>query len=84
MRITCFPLPRCCLHPVSLLGNGLQGCSAGARHREGYPTTILGLFGTLWATGFVLGCFFSPNVVKRIGHVRAFSVFTALIAIVPC
>lgn len=30
----------------------------------------------------MLGCFFAPNVVKRIGHVRAFSVFTALIAIV--
>ncbi|ASY64223.1 TRANSPORTER, MFS superfamily [Sinorhizobium sojae CCBAU 05684] len=49
---------------------------------EGYPTIVLGLLGTSWASGFVLGCFFAPNVVKRIGHVRAFSVFTALTAII--
>ncbi|WP_429813356.1 MFS transporter [Ensifer sp. B1-9] len=65
------------------LGNGLQGLLLPVRGTaEGYPTTILGLIGTSWAAGFVLGCFFAPNVVKRIGHVRAFSVFASLIAIV--
>lgn len=65
------------------LGNGLQGLLLPVRGTaEGYPTNILGFLGTSWASGFVLGCFFAPNVVKRIGHVRAFSVFTALIAII--
>jgi len=49
---------------------------------EGYATTMLGLLGTSWATGFVLGCLMAPTIVKRIGHVRAFSGFAALIAII--
>lgn len=84
MRNNLLPVAALLLGTLFLfLGNGLQGLLLPVRGTaEGYPTTILGLFGTLWATGFVLGCFFAPNVVKRIGHVRAFSVFTALIAIV--
>jgi MFS family permease len=35
-----------------------------------------------WASGFVLGCLLAPRLVKRIGHVRAFSAFAAGAAIV--
>ena len=48
---------------------------------EGYSNEILGLIGTTWATGFVVGCFFAPNLVRRIGHVRAFAGFGALICL---
>eukprot|EP00913_Durusdinium_trenchii_P008107 g7604.t1 len=48
---------------------------------EGYSNEALGLLGTTWATGFVVGCFVAPNVVRRIGHVRAFSGFLALICL---
>lgn len=84
MRKNLIPVAALLLGTLFLfLGNGLQGLLLPVRGTsEGYPTTILGLLGTCWAGGFVLGCFFAPNVVKRIGHVRAFSVFTALIAIV--
>ncbi|QRM56617.1 MFS transporter [Sinorhizobium sp. BG8] len=65
------------------LGNGLHGLLLPVRGAlEGYPTTLLGLLGTSWATGFVLGCLLAPTVVKRIGHVRAFSGFSSLIAII--
>ncbi|MDX3929342.1 MAG: MFS transporter [Shinella sp.] len=65
------------------LGNGLHGLLLPMRGAlEGYETTLLGLLGTSWATGFVLGCLFAPTVVKRIGHVRAFSGFSSLIAII--
>ena len=65
------------------LGNGLHGLLLPVRGAaEGYSTTLLGLLGTSWATGFVLGCLFAPTVVKRIGHVRAFSGFASLIAII--
>jgi MFS family permease len=64
------------------LGNGLQGLLLPLRGtQEGYSNDILGLLGTTWASGFVLGCFVAPNVVRRIGHVRAFSGFLALICL---
>lgn len=39
------------------------------------------MIGTTWATGFVVGCFVAPNLVRRIGHVRAFAGFGALICL---
>ncbi|OHV85092.1 MFS transporter [Rhizobium sp. LCM 4573] len=64
------------------LGNGLQGLLLPLRGtQEGYSNDVLGLLGTTWAAGFVLGCFVAPNVVRRIGHVRAFSGFLALICL---
>lgn len=49
---------------------------------EGFSTTSLGLLGTAWAGGFVLGCFFAPRVVRRAGHVRAFGTFASIGAII--
>ncbi|HEV7437363.1 MAG TPA: MFS transporter [Pseudorhizobium sp.] len=64
------------------LGNGLQGLLLPVRGSfEGYSNEILGLIGTTWATGFVVGCFVAPNLVRRIGHVRAFAGFGALICL---
>ncbi len=69
MRNNLLPVAALLLGTLFLfLGNGLQGLLLPVRGTaEGYPTTILGLFGTLWATGFVLGCFFAPNVVSASG-----------------
>jgi MFS family permease len=64
-------------------GNGLHSLLLPVRGTaEGYSTTTLGLLGTTWATGFVLGCLTAPKLVRRIGHVRAFSGFIAIIAII--
>ena len=66
-----------------LAGNGLHGLLLPMRGSlEGFSSTSLGLLGTAWATGFVLGCLFSQRIVRRIGHVRAFSAFSAMIAII--
>lgn len=66
-----------------LAGNGLHGLLLPMRGtEEGFSPTSLGLLGTAWATGFVLGCIFSQRLVRRIGHVRAFSAFSAMIAII--
>ncbi|MGG7516646.1 MFS transporter [Allorhizobium undicola] len=65
------------------LGNGLHSLLLPVRgSAEGYSNEVLGFLGTAWASGFVLGCFFAPKLVMRIGHVRAFSSFIALIAII--
>ena len=64
------------------LGNGLHGLLMPMRGTaEGYSETMLGFFGTSWAAGFVLGCIFARKLVKRMGHVRAFSCFISVIAI---
>jgi MFS family permease len=65
------------------LGSGLHSLLLPLRGtEEGYSTTVLGLLGTSWSGGFVTGCFLAPLVVRRIGHVRAFSGFLALTAII--
>jgi MFS family permease len=65
------------------MGNGLQGLLLPVRGNiEGYETTTLGLLGTSWATGFVIGCLVAPKIVRRVGHVRAFSGFIAIIAVI--
>ncbi|TCL69771.1 MFS transporter [Rhizobium sp. BK251] len=65
------------------MGNGLHGLLLPVRGTaEGYDTTTLGLLGTSWATGFVIGCLMAPKLVRRIGHVRAFSGFISIIAII--
>ncbi|MGV2129260.1 MFS transporter [Agrobacterium vitis] len=65
------------------LGNGLHGLLLPVRGSfEGYSNEVLGLLGTSWAAGFVLGCFIAPKLVMRVGHVRAFSCFIAIIAII--
>src|SRR5690606_38096253 len=64
------------------LGNGLQSLLLPVRgSAEGYSNEILGLIGTTWASGFVIGCFVAPNLVRRIGHVRAFAGFGSLICL---
>ncbi len=64
-------------------GNGLHSLLLPLRGTaEGYSTTTLGLLGTSWSAGFVAGCFLAPLVVRRIGHVRAFSGFLSLTAII--
>lgn len=68
---------------VLFFGNGLHSLLLPLRGTaEGYSTTTLGLLGTSWSGGFVAGCFFAPVVVRRIGHVRAFSGFLSLTAII--
>ncbi|MGF1649654.1 MAG: MFS transporter [Hyphomicrobiaceae bacterium] len=44
---------------------------------EGFSTFALGLLGTGWAVGYVLGCLYTPRLVRRVGHIRAFSVLAA-------
>lgn len=59
--------------------SGLQSLIMPMRGQlEGFSTAQLGLFGTAWAAGFVFGCTFSPRLVGRVGHIRAFGVSAAI------
>lgn len=66
-----------------LAASGLHGLLLPLRGQaEGFSTATLGLLGTAWAAGFMAGCFFTPRLVRRVGHVRAFSAFAASGAII--
>lgn len=48
---------------------------------EGFSAAALGLLGTAYAIGYVLGCLFVPRLVGRVGHIRSFSVMAAFAAV---
>jgi MFS family permease len=45
---------------------------------EGFSSFSLGLLGTGWAIGYVAGCLATPTLVARVGHIRSFSVMSAV------
>lgn len=49
---------------------------------EGFSALSLGLLGTGWAIGYVSGCLYTARLVRRVGHVRAFSTLCSLAGIV--
>lgn len=77
--------------PVSalLLGSGLLLFAGGINAlilpvrgaAEGFSAASLGLLGTGWAVGYVLGCWRGPRLVGKVGHIRAFSVMSAFAAV---
>lgn len=48
---------------------------------EGFSAAALGLLGTGWAVGYVIGCLRTPAMVARVGHIRAFGAMCAIAAI---
>jgi MFS family permease len=62
-----------------MFGGGLQGLLLSVRGaEEGFPLYALGLIGTGWSVGFVTGSITVPMLVKRVGHIRAFSIMAAI------
>ncbi len=77
--------------PISalLLGSGLLMFAGGIHglilpvrgSLEGFSSGSLGLLGTGWAIGYVLGCLIAPRLVGAVGHIRTFGVMCALAAV---
>ncbi|MBL1241742.1 MAG: MFS transporter [OCS116 cluster bacterium] len=61
---------------------GLQGLLIYIRAgHEKFSTLDISLIGVGWAIGFIAGSLYMPAVVKRVGHIRAYSVMAAFGAI---
>lgn len=45
---------------------------------EGFSAFSLGLLGTGWAVGYILGCIYAPRLVSQVGHVRSFGAMAAV------
>jgi len=66
---------------IFLVGNGLLNTLIPVRaHMEGFSTLAIGIIGSAYFAGFVLGCFSGPRWLSRVGHVRTFSVCAGLCA----
>lgn len=66
---------------VFYVGNGLLTTLIPVRaHLEGFSTLVVGVIGSAYYIGFVMGCFLSPRLLARVGHVRSFSVGAGAVA----
>ena len=62
-----------------MFAGGVNGLILPVRgSQEGFSSFALGLLGTGWAIGYILGCLVMPRTVARVGHIRAFGAMTAL------
>src|SRR5262245_26810441 len=66
---------------ILLRGNGMQGTLIALRGaQEGFPPALIGLMGTAYFGGFLLGCIFITRIMKSVGHIRASSALAAIAA----
>ncbi len=62
-----------------MFGGGLQGLLLSVRGaEESFSLVALGLIGTGWSVGFIAGSIGVPLIVRKVGHIRAFSVMAAI------
>jgi len=62
-----------------LTGHGLQLALTPLRAQiNGWTSIEVGYLSALYFSGFIVGCYFVPRLVSRIGHVRTFATLTAL------
>ncbi|WP_029348815.1 MFS transporter [Bosea sp. 117] len=59
-------------------GSGLQNTLLPLRGAfEGFSAVNLGILGSCYYLGFVLGCLLVPRLVRRAGHIRAYAALTS-------
>ena len=62
-----------------IAGNALIGVLTPLRASLiGFPDLTIGLFGSVYFAGMLAGTLATPAIVRRVGHIRAFSVFVAV------
>src|SRR6476620_7863401 len=67
---------------ILLGGNGLQSTLIALRGaQEGFSASDIGLMGTFYFAGFLLGCLAITRIMKAVGHVRAFSALAAIASV---
>jgi MFS family permease len=69
---------------VLMLGNGLLGVLIPIRADIAQFSRVeIGLMGSIYYAGLMLGCVVAPRIIARVGHIRAFTAFTASATITP-
>ena len=66
---------------ILLAGNGLQGTLIALRGAaEEFSASIIGLMGTTYFGGFLIGCLTMPRLLQSVGHIRTFAALAAIAA----
>ena len=66
---------------ILLAGGGLMSTLIAVRAQlEGFPIAAIGFLTSAYFAGFIAGCFGTPYLVKRVGHVRVFAALSSIIA----
>ena len=69
---------------ILMLGAGLQGVLLPLRAQiDGFTDVHIGIIGSAYFLGQLGGCLFAPNIISRVGHIRAFAAFTAIASTTP-
>lgn len=66
---------------ILLAGGGLQNTLVSVRSGiEGFPLPVIGIVMAGYYAGFILGCLMTPEMVRRVGHIRVFAALSAIAA----
>jgi MFS family permease len=66
---------------ILMAGSGFLATLIGLRlERAGHSTMIIGLVATGYFAGLTIGALRAERVVRRVGHIRAFAAFVALLS----
>jgi MFS family permease len=66
-----------------MVGNGLQGTLLGLRgEMEGFSTLALSFVMSAYFLGFLFSSRFTPELIRRVGHVRVFAAMGSMISAV--
>lgn len=69
---------------ILLAGNGLQAVLLPLRADiNGFSRLDVGLLGSFYYLGLIIGCLTTPAIIARVGHIRSFVAFTATATIAP-
>lgn len=65
-----------------MAGSGLIGTIIGIRaEAEGFPTGVIGLIGTAYYAGFLVGSRISLRALTKVGHIRVFTALASVLAV---
>jgi MFS family permease len=68
---------------ILLTGHGLQLTLLPLKAYElGWDSSAIGLTGSAYYVGFIIGCLMIPGIIRRVGHIRAFAVMVATASMV--
>lgn len=62
-----------------MAGNALQGAALGVRG-AGFEAAVYGFISSGYFAGFLLGSYFTPLLLKRVGHIRVFAALGSFIS----
>lgn len=69
---------------ILLMGNGLTVALLPLRaDADNFTQFEIGVLGSAYFAGLMIGCLIGPAVMARVGHIRSFTAFTAIASLTP-